>query len=414
MMSKVQHDTKLDILKFVDHWVGIQICGLLSLLERVTHPSERLNLQAVLSDPPKLIVINKFFGLGSVLLSSNLVRSIKKEYPKARIIFLTFKENAKLLELLAIVDEIKVIDTSSPLKLIGSVFSALIYFSFNKPDVTIDLEFFSKFSTMMAYLSGARWRVGFYLNEFWRYPLINVPVYFNYTKHIIDIYSLCAKAIGIDLVPALPDPIQVSQEAKQGVEDFWAKQNISKEDIILSVNVNASDLAYCRRWPLEKFAGVINTLLNNRKEMKVILTGSSNEKEYVSRIFPFLDAGISERVIDSSGMLTLEQFIAALGKFDAFLTNDSGPFHLAQVQKTPMVSIWGAGLPELYGHYGKPASWQRVVYKRWPCSPCLYIYRTSAGFFCDQQAPCLEGINITEVISAIEEVIHVKKCGKEG
>ena len=25
-MSKVLHDTKIDILKFVDHWVGIQIC----------------------------------------------------------------------------------------------------------------------------------------------------------------------------------------------------------------------------------------------------------------------------------------------------------------------------------------------------------------------------------------------------
>ena len=55
--------------------------------------------------PPKLIVINKFFGLGSILLSSNLVRGIKKKYPDAKIIFLTFKENQKLLELLGIVDE---------------------------------------------------------------------------------------------------------------------------------------------------------------------------------------------------------------------------------------------------------------------------------------------------------------------
>ena len=87
----------------------------------------------------------------------------------------------------------------------------MIYFSFHKPDVTIDLEFFSKFSTMMTYLTGARWRVGFYINEFWRHPLINVPVYFNYTKHIIDIYCFCAKAIGIDLEPSLPVPIALSQ-----------------------------------------------------------------------------------------------------------------------------------------------------------------------------------------------------------
>lgn len=179
------------------------------------------------------------------------------------------------------------------------------------------------------------------------------------------------------------------------------------------MNVNASDLAYCRRWPLHKFAGVINTLLINMKGLKVILTGTSNEKKYVSQIFPLLDGSIRERVIDASGMLTLEQFIVALGKFDVFLTNDSGPFHFAQVQRTPMVSIWGAGLPELYGHYGKPTARQRVIYKRWPCSPCLYIYKTSAGFFCNETAPCLDGINSAEVVLAIEEVIHVKKSGKE-
>ena len=408
-MSKMPSDLKIDTLKFVDHWVGIQICGLLSFIERITHPSKTLKFQAVFSQPPRSIVVNKFFGLGSILLSSSMVSGIKRQYPQARIVFLTFKENAKLLNLLGVVDEVLVIDTTNPWNLVRSVFSALIYFSFHKPDVTIDLEFFSKFSTMMAYLSGARWRVGFYLNEFWRYPLINVAVYFNYTKHIIDIYSQCAKAIGIELKPALPGPIPVSQETLQSVEAFCVEHNISKQDLILSVNVNASDLAYCRRWPLHKFAEVINTLLASRKELKVLLTGAPNEKEYVSRILPMLDAGIRARVIDISGLLTLEQFIAALGKFDVFLTNDSGPFHLAQVQKTPMVSIWGAGLPELYGHYGKPAAWQRVIYKRWACSPCLYIYKTSAGSFCNQTAPCLEGINSAEVVSAIEEVMREKK-----
>jgi len=411
-MSSNKHDTKIDLLKFVDHWIGIQICGLLSILERISNPGRTMRLQAPLKGQPRLIVINKFFGLGSILLSSNLVRSIKSKYPNTKIVFLTFKENAKLLNLLGTVDEIRVIDTSNPIKLIGSVFSNLFYFSFHKPDVTLDLEFLSKFSTMMAYLSGAKWRVGFYLNEFWRHPLINVPVYFNYTKHILDIYSLCAAAIGIDLKAALPHPLVLSPSVRQSVEDFWKGQKISKEDVLLSVNLNASDLAYCRRWPLEKFAAVINTMLANRKDFKVVLTGAPNEKEYVAQIFPFLNEGIRNRVIDISGQLTLEQFIAALERFDAFLTNDSGPFHFAQVQRTPMVSIWGAGLPELYGHYGKPKAWQRVIYKRWPCSPCLYIYRTTAGYFCGQKAPCLDGINSVEVIAAIEEVIKCRKAGQ--
>lgn len=409
-MSKfILHYAKIDILKFVDHWFGIQICSLLSLLERITHPMNSLKLQVVFTTPPKSIVIVKFFGLGSILLSSNLVRSIKEKYPTAKIIFLTFKENTKLLELLGLVDEIRVVDTRSPWSLFCSIFSNLFYFSFHKSDVTIDLEFFSKFSTMMTYFTGARWRVGFYMNQFWRVPIINIPVYFNYAKHILEIYCLCAKAIGVDMEPALPVPIAVSQEVRQRVEDFWLRKNISKKDILLGVNVNASDLAHCRRWPLQKFADVINTLLINRREFKIILTGTLNEKEYVARTFSFLNDSIRTRVIDASGILTLEQFIVALERFDAFLTNDSGPFHLAQVQRVPMVSIWGAGSPGLYGHYGKPTAIQRVIYKRWPCSPCLYIYRTSAGFFCNETAPCLDGISSQEVVLAIEELIKVGK-----
>ena len=80
--------------------------------------------------------------------------------------------------------------------------------------------------------------------------------------------------------------------------------------MILSVNVNASDLAYCRRWPLHKFAAVINTLLTNMKGLKVVLTGSSIEKKYVSRIFPFFDSSVRERVIDASGMLTLNSLLS--------------------------------------------------------------------------------------------------------
>ena len=407
-MSKISLNTKIDILKFVDHSVGIHICNALSLLERISHPLRSLKLQVRFATNPKSIVVIKFFGLGSILMSSNFVRSIKDKYPTTKIIFLTFRENEKFLKLLGLVDEIRTVDTRNPWRLLYSIFSNLFYFSFSKPDAAIDLEFFSKFSTMMTYLTGARWRVGFYMNQFWRIPLINVPVYFNYTKHIIEIYALSAKAIGIDMKPALPAPIVTSKEAQHKLEEFWISQKISREDVILGVNVNASDLAYCRRWPLEKFASTINILLTSRKEYKVVLTGTSNEKEYVAKVFPLLKDEIRARVIDSSGELSLEQFIVALERFDVFLTNDSGPFHLAQVQRIPMVSIWGAGLPELYGHYGGPRAFQRVIYKRWPCSPCLYIYRTEAGFYCNGEAPCLEQIHCEEVVSAIEEVLNLK------
>jgi ADP-heptose:LPS heptosyltransferase len=157
---------------------------------------------------------------------------------------------------------------------------------------------------------------------------------------------------------------------------------------------------------LKKFAEVIDRLLSRNKDVKVVLTGSAGEKAHVARLFEFLDEAKKDRIIDLSGALSLEQFLALLLQLPLFLTNDSGPFHLAQVQRTPTVSIWGAGSPDLYGPYGPEKARHRVVYKRWPCSPCLYVYRTDAGFFCNGEVTCLNGITSIEVAEATENHIN--------
>jgi len=385
------------------------LCALLGFFERLTHPLIRPQTRIAVSSPPQSILVIKFFGLGSILLQADLVRNIRTRYPGARLIFLTFRENTKLLELLSHVDVIRAVDTRNPWRLIGSIFSNLFYFSFHRPDVAIDLEFFSKFSTLMTYLSGARWRVGFFMPQVWRIPLINVPVYFNYARHILEIYAQCGKAIGVDIRPALPQPMTVRQEARQAVQEFWRTHQISEKNVVLGVNVNASDLALCRRWPLSKFAGVVNALLDNYQDMKVLLTGTKKEKSYVAQIWPLIEENRRERVVDASGAFSLEQFIAALDKMNVFLSNDSGPFQLAQVQRVPLVSIWGAGDPALYGPYGQGQGRQRVIYRSWPCSPCLYIYRTDAGYFCNGSTQCLENIHQEEVVRAVEELANMRE-----
>jgi heptosyltransferase II len=136
------------------------------------------------------------------------------------------------------------------------------------------------------------------------------------------------------------------------------------------------------------------------------LTGSLSEQEYTGSIFRFIEGDIQNRVFDLSGSLDLGQFLALLSRLDVFLTNDSGPFHLAKAQGAATVSIWGPGSPALYGPFGEENKRNKTVYKRFPCSPCMYIYRTDAGYFCKGVAPCLDGITSDEVRKAIQETIN--------
>jgi ADP-heptose:LPS heptosyltransferase len=398
---------RMKILKFVDHWCGQPLCIILGAIHRITHPFYKVRPKTPLKETPVSILAIKFFGLGSIVLASRMLKSVKIKYPHARIIFLTFKNNEDLVRRLQIADEIKTIDSGSLFRLLRSIFITLIYFSLNKPTISIDLEFFSKFSTIMSYLSGARWRAGFYIATFWRKSLVNVPVYFNYARHILEIYSMVGRAIGIETdEPLTPCSIPFTTEEESYVTRLMKEKNITESDLLLGINVNASDLAYCRKWPREKFAEVITVLLREDKGLKIFLTGTLNEREYTGYVSGLLAEDIRERVFDLSGVLNFGQFMALLYKLHIFLTNDSGPLHLAGAQGTRIISIWGPGSPYLYGPYGQERSRHRVIYKNLACSPCLYIYRTDAAYFCKGSAPCLENINVDEVVQAIRETIR--------
>jgi heptosyltransferase-2 len=257
----------------------------------------------------------------------------------------------------------------------------------------------------MSILSGARWRIGFYLPQLWRTLLVNVPVYFNYARHILEIYGMVGSAVGVEVNNKLFTSIPVEAEDKVFVGSLFSRIGIKENDFLVSINVNASELALCRRWPKEKFAEVINACLKKYSTLKILLTGNSDEAAYTASILEFLDITTRDRVFDISGVLKFTQFIALLSKIDIFLSNDTGPFHLARAQRTPTISIWGPGSPDLYGPFGEDSNMHKVVYKRWPCSPCMYMYRTNAGFFCRSTTPCLVHIDSKEVMKVVMDMI---------
>jgi heptosyltransferase-2 len=75
-----------------------------------------------------------------------------------------------------------------------------------------------------------------------------------------------------------------------------------------------------------------------------------------------------ERLLDLSGKLSLPVLAACLGRLDCYLTNDSGPMHLAWPQQTPVVALFGPTVRELgFFPRGDAAS---VVEIDLPCRPC--------------------------------------------
>ncbi len=395
---------KVSLLKFIDHWVGGPICIALSCFNRLCHPSYKRHLSIPREAlPPRHILIIKFFGLGSITLASALISNIRKTYKDSKIIFLTFKDNVPILEILSLADEILVIDTKNPFILLGSIWRTIFYCHSQKIDIAMDIEFYSKFSTIMSFLSGAPLRMGFYLARFWRDSLVNVPIYFNYSRHILEIYGMFAGALLIEAQDFYPKEVSISEDKRKELSGFLKTLNVPDLENTIGLNIHASDVALCRRWPLPKFVALAEQFLTEYSQWKIILTGVKSEKAYAREFLSLLPSQWHSRVIDLTGEITLEQFLALVSQVPLFITNDTGPFHLAKAVGTRTISLWGPGSVDLYGPYQKEKDSHDVIYKRYPCSPCLYVYRTDPGFFCGQKAPCMEAIGPMDVMVIIEQ-----------
>ncbi len=390
---------KITILKIVDHWVGGPICIALVLFHRLTHPFYKTHLSVPFKDiPPKKILLIKFIGIGSITLASSIISDIRNQYKETKVYFLTFKNNQEILSILSMADKVLIIDYKNPFVLIKSILQTIFFCWRERIDVVMDIEFYSKFSTIMSYLSGAHWRMGFYLARFWRNSLVNIPIYFNYSRHILEIYSMFSKALLIDKPSLYPKEITIIDKDRSELLSILNNDNIFDLKKVIVLNIHASDLALCRRWPLKHFVSLVEMFFMEYKDMTVVLTGAKSEAYYSQEFLQLLPVEYRSKVIDLSGKLFLKQFLTLLSQAPLFITNDTGPFHLAKAVGARTISLWGPGSIDLYGPFGKEKEIQDVIYKRYHCSPCLYIYRTNAGYFCNDKAPCMEDIRPEEVM----------------
>jgi ADP-heptose:LPS heptosyltransferase len=96
-----------------------------------------------------------------------------------------------------------------------------------------------------------------------------------------------------------------------------------------------------RCWPLEKFSELAGRIANEESSPVVFLGPEEmGMRDQVTELFPS-----ATTIIDG---LTIPQFIAAASRLDAFVTNDTGPMHLASCSGTPILLLLDGKAPDTY------------------------------------------------------------------
>lgn len=151
-------------------------------------------------------------------------------------------------------------------------------------------------------------------------------------------------------------PIEASlrQEAS-----LWLQERGGKGKWV-GIHVGATD-AY-KEWPLEYFEEVAKTLL--KEGYKILFTGGAKEKERLEKLLISVPGAVV-----TLPLVSLEFLASLIEKCCLFLSNDTGPMHLAIASRTPVVALFVPTDSRLCGPLNYPKA--QVIQKKKTCIPCL-------------------------------------------
>jgi len=386
-------------MRAIDRFVGIPLCLLAGLVARIVgrvHSSDHQH--------PGTILVIKFFGLGSILLSATFLEELRVRFPGARIIYLTFSSNRELLQKLPQVSDRVTISTSGFFTFIRDTYAAIALLRRASVDIVFDLEFFSKFSTLLSTFSGAPVRVGYELPTRWRRWNLTHPVPLDHSSHVVQVFMRQLEIIAPGENEAgRPYRLVASHEEKASLLRQFPVGNNGGENF--AININAGPASLERRWPADRFMKVVQTLHAVNPARRFFLIGNLEERKYVDEAIRSSDIP-NATILNCAGMFTIGELVALFEQCNLLLTNDSGPMHIAASVGTPVVALFGPESPQFYG----PAGNGRIVYKAIECSPCLNMYNAKM-FACPYNARCMREISVSEVLGAVNEILETASAG---
>lgn len=121
-----------------------------------------------------------------------------------------------------------------------------------------------------------------------------------------------------------------------------------------------------RRWLAAHFAAVGDALAD-RHGAQIVVTGGPGEQDIAADVVRQMRC----QPLNLAGETTLGGLAAIIARLDLFISNDTGPAHLAVALDTPSVTIFGPADPDRWA----PLDGQRhpIVRRSVACSPCGYI-----------------------------------------
>ncbi len=162
--------------------------------------------------------------------------------------------------------------------------------------------------------------------------------------------------------PAPKTKLILPDSARADADAFW--QEFVSDRPVLGVHPGSTWPTKC--WPMEYFSEIVARA--EKAGAQVLIFGGPGEEGVAAAVKAGARLERENHVTDLAGKLSLPQLAAYIGKLDGYLTNDSGPMHLAWMQDTPLVALFGPTVRTL-GFFPRGDN-STVLETELACRPC--------------------------------------------
>ena len=219
-------------------------------------------------------------------------------------------------------------------------------------------------------------------------------------RHHAHQYLELVKAFG-GSGEACPPRLVISHEAvAQAAARFDLPPGGSSPVKLIGVNPGA-EYGPAKRWPLDRFAEAVRQVAAVRP-VDVLIFGGPADRPAANRLVSLLTEvpgkGIGF-VRSVAGETSLTELAALARRCDVFLSNDSGPMHVAAAAGTRVVGVFGSTSPELTGPGLADERVHRLLRRPPACAPCFLRN-------CPVDTRCLSAIAPDQASEAVLELLE--------
>ncbi len=351
---------KLRLKLWIDYYVGTLLLMILKpptvLLGKLLHRNHSLAKCST-------VTYMKMMGGGSLVVAYPSLLAMRRSPGIRRLRLLTTPAIKPFGEALGVFDEIIVIrDQSLGLLLMDSVKALFRLFG---TDALVDLEIFSRLTTVFALLSCARNRVGFYTNaSFWRKAVSTHLLFCNVSNGIYGFYDQIAVMFG-GVVPS-EDEYRSLFTGQLGVT---RKQRAPDGRRRIGVAPGCSDLSRERMLAIKEWAAILKAKAAAGPCVFEFL-GGKGDRQIVSDIMQ--EVGPVLEAQNFAGELSLSDSVRRLAELDELICIDSALLHFSRLIGTPVSAYFGPTDPRILLRPMQAVP-DDLHYAHISCSPCVHL-----------------------------------------